>query len=264
MGPNLQNQPLIPNLAAPSSLPINTNELMTMTAKPFNINMTAAPGTTTLFSSPASLLQLGGNSNILDEAMLHNMASPHMSATALLQKAAQMGATVSSNNNSGMAPPSQSYGIMNQHVHINGQHDINLSSQYDFNGMVSSGGTAAGSVVGMSGLEMFNAILDQSKALSRIIAQNSTTARSSNSLHGECDPITSGGGGGSNNVHVNGGNEDVMTLDLLGIGGGGGGAHGGFYGGGDQGRSERDHEDMWRNWSNKNTGFESFSATGSI
>lgn len=194
------------------------------------------------------------------------MASPHMSATALLQKAAQMGATVSSNNNSGMAPPSQSYGIMNQHVHINGQHDINLSSQYDYNGMVSSGGTAAGSVVGMSGLEMFNAILDQSKALSRIIAQNSTTARSSNSLHGECDPITSGGGGGtgSNNVHVNGGNEDVMTLDLLGIGGGGGVAHGGFYGGGDQGRSERDHEDMWRNWSNKNTGFESFSATGSI
>ena len=58
-----------------------------------------------------------------------------------------------------------------------------------------------------------------------------------------------------------------MTLDFLGIGGGGsgsgGGAHGNFYGGAQQGETGAPDE-VWRNWSSKNAGFESFSTTSSI
>ncbi|XP_061348474.1 zinc finger protein GAI-ASSOCIATED FACTOR 1-like [Gastrolobium bilobum] len=286
---NMQGQP-IPNQVA-SSLPINTNlnpqiatsefnnnsdrkhplsslpqtVLMTTSmpaTRPFNNNMAGAVFTGSLSSSSSLPLQLS-NSNMSEENGLHLAAGlPHMSATALLQKAAQLGATVSDNNTNGMitgksfvtsmAPPSfgetqqQLYGIMNQYMH-NGQQDF--SSQYNFNANGMDGGS-----VGMSGLDMFNAILDQSKALSKIIEQNS---RSSDSVFRSSSTI--------NIVDGTKGSEDVMTLDLLGIGGGGGGgggggAHGDLYGGAQP--SETDARDeIWRNWSNNNSGFESFSAT---
>lgn len=194
-----------------------------------------------------------------------------MSATALLQKAAQMGATVSTNNNSNgvteksfvtsMAPPSfgmvqlqqqpnNGHSFMNHYMH---QHDI--SSQYNnFNANEMSGGGAGN--VGMNGVDMFNVILDQSKALSKIIEQNS---RSINS--GVLHP-TNGGSSGAINIGGTKGSGDVMTLDLLGIGGGGG-AHGNFYGGAQQAETAAGDQ-VWRNWSTKNAGFESFSATGSM
>ena len=80
---------------------------------------------------------------------------------------------------------------------------------------------------------------------------------------------TTNGGSSSaiNNVAGSKGSGDVMTLDFLGIGGGGsgsgGGAHGNFYGGAQQGETGAPDE-VWRNWSSKNAGFESFSTTSSI
>ncbi|KAG4916855.1 hypothetical protein JHK87_054412 [Glycine soja] len=269
-GSNLQ-PPIIPNIVA--SLPIiNANNhknpfslphdlMTTIPAKPFN-NMAAA--FTRSLSSTSSPSQLSSNSPNINMLVENGLLSPHMSATALLQKAAQMGATVNSNNNSmmssdeksfivtSMAPPS--YGIMNHNMH-NGQQDL---SQYNFNanGMV-DGGSNNG--MGMGGLDMFNAILDQSKALSKIIEQNNRNSTYNGVLHAmnngkSNDPIEGGGTKGSEAVN------HVMTLDLLGIGGGGG--DGNFYGG-DQQSEIAAGDGIWRNWSNKNAGLESFSATNS-
>ncbi|KAG4997484.1 hypothetical protein JHK85_028923 [Glycine max] len=301
IGPNLQCQQ-IPNLV--SSLPINTNsivpnpaqmggttsefnhadhkhplslphELMPMPAqKPFNNNMAAGTVFTRSLSSTSSpSLQL--SSNMFDENGLHLAAgSPHMSATALLQKAAQMGATLTEKSTfaTNMAPPS--FGVLQQHHHHqqpNGQpftnqymhsghhhqqQEVNISTQYSFG---SANGMGGGSV-GMNGVDMFNAILDQSKALSKIIEQNNNRSSSGGTTNG-------GSSSAINNVAGSKGSGDVMTLDFLGIGGGGsgsgGGAHGNFYGGAQQGETGAPDE-VWRNWSSKNAGFESFSTTSSI
>ncbi|XP_027364877.1 zinc finger protein GAI-ASSOCIATED FACTOR 1-like isoform X1 [Abrus precatorius] len=286
IGSNMQCQP-IPNLV--SSLPLNTNipnpqiggaskfnhsdhkhplslpqELMPMpSAKPFNSNMPGNLFTRSLSSTSSPSLQL--SSNMFEENGLHLAAgSPHMSATALLQKAAQMGATVTEKTfATNMAPPSfgvvqqqqqpNGQSFMNQYMH-NGQHDINISAQYTNFGANGMGGGG----VGMNGVDMFNAILDQSKALSKIIEQNSRSNSGGPTNGGSSSAINIGGTKGSG---------DVTTLDLLGIGGGGGGgaaaAHGNFYGGTQQAESGAADE-VWRNWSSKNAGFESFSATSSI
>ncbi|KAL2345679.1 hypothetical protein Fmac_006964 [Flemingia macrophylla] len=256
-GSNLQQQqPIIPNIGA--SLPINTNnhkhplplphDLMNMTipTKPFN-NMAAA--FTRSLSSP-SQLTLNAQNNMFEENN-NGLHSPHISATALLQKAAQMGATVNSNMMTdqksfvtSMAPPS--YGIMN-HTMQSGQQDM---SHYNFNA----------NEMGMSGLDMFNVILDQSKALSKMIEQNNI--RSSN---GVLHAMNNGRSCGSIDIGGTKGSEDVMTLDLLGIGGRGGGGDGNFYGGDQLQQSEiAARDEIWRNWSNKNNaGLEPFSATNS-
>lgn len=146
--------------------------------------------------------------NVLEMEKDQQSAAAHMSATALLQKAAQMGATMS-NTNSCMAPPSFGH---DQYDHI---------SSYGMNVM---GNVSNGVGNGMNSVDMFNAILDQSKALSRMIQQNS---RSSNvSISSNCNDNNGGllGGGSSNK-----GSEDVMTVDFLGIGGAaGGGPHDAF------------------------------------
>ena len=253
MGSNLlQVQSIIPNLVA--SLPFNNtnrnpqinatsefnhsdhkpplslpHELMPMpNAKPFNNMPTGTVFPRSLSPSSSPSLQLNSHSlnNMFEENGIHLAAGlPHMSATALLQKAAQMGANVGNTNGvteksfvTSMAPASfgsvPSNGIMEQYMQ-NAQQDI--SSQYNFNvnGMDGSGG--------MNGVDMFNAILDQSKALSKIIEQNS---RSSN---GVLFPL-SGSSSSTFNIGGTKGSEDVMTLDLLGIGVGGGGGGGGAHG----------------------------------
>jgi len=114
----------------------------------------------------------------------------------------------------------------------------------------------SGGSVGMNGVDMFNAILDQSKALSKIIEQSNRSSSGG---------ATNGGSSAAINVAGSKGSEDVMTLDFLGIGGGGGGggAQGNFYGSAQQAENGAADE-VWRNWSSKNAGFESFSATSSI
>lgn len=246
-------------------------------SKPFmnNNNITGGGSifSRSLSSSPS--LQLSSNSlnNIFEENGLHLSAatSPHMSATALLQKAAQMGATVSSNSTmtdhktvaNNMAAPlfgvvqQQGHGFMNHYMQSTSQqpHQYNNNSFMNGNGILSGG-------VGMNGVDMFNAILDQSKALSKIIEQNNQSQSNS---------VGVGGGGSNNNnnvINIGGskGSGDVMTLDLLGIGGG---AHSNFYGGGgaqqqQAAESAAAADEVWRNWSTKNGGFESFSATSNI
>ena len=75
----------------------------------------------------------------------------------------------------------------------------------------------------MNGVDMFNAILDQSKALSKIIEQNNNRSSSGGTTNG-------GSSSAINNVAGSKGSGDVMTLDFLGIGGGGSGSGGGAHG----------------------------------
>ncbi|KAL1350653.1 hypothetical protein HN51_014681 [Arachis hypogaea] len=252
IGSNLL-QPLIPNLVA--SLPITRNntsistsefkqhpssfphELMPISMpeqKPF-INTTTTNNNHLI--NPSSLPSLQLNSphsplNMFDESGGVHLAAglPHMSATALLQKAAQMGATSVSNNNNNtsMAPPSfasSNNGIIMEHFMHNAhpQHD-NISPSHQFNNNNNFNGS-----VGMNGVEMFNAILDQSKALAKIIDQNNRSS-------GFSIPPVSGRSSSTINIGgANKGSDDVMTLDFLGIGaggagGGGGGGDGGAHG----------------------------------
>ncbi|KAK7284364.1 hypothetical protein RJT34_19109 [Clitoria ternatea] len=245
----------IPNVVAP--LPLNNSanhkhplslpheHLMSTTMpKPFNDdnnNMAAAAFTT---SSPSVL-----NNIMLDENGLHGSLLPHMSATALLQKAAQFGSTTSDMT---QHPALPSYGIMNDHYM---QNNIEMS-HYNFNANngVEYGGSTNNNIMGMSGLDMFNVILDQSKALSKILEQNNNRGGNSVWVHS----------GSAMNGNKGSGDEDVTTLDLLGIGGGGGGGNDGNFFEGDHHESETTaaRDGIWRNnWSNKNAEFESFSAT---
>ncbi|XP_045816320.1 zinc finger protein GAI-ASSOCIATED FACTOR 1-like [Trifolium pratense] len=286
-----------PQIGATSSEIFNTDhkhplssphDLMSVPAKQFNSNIF----TRSLSSSTSSpSLQLSSNNslnNILEEnGSLHLSAatSPHMSATALLQKAAQMGATVS-NNNAGMSMPEKAvagnmmapplFGVSQQQGHAFMNHYMQQQAQYNNNNFNANGIINGGGVNGsMNGVDMFNAILDQSKALSKIIEQNNQTQGSINSVGGVGVGVGGGGGASSNNNNVVmniGGSKgssggDVMTLDLLGIGGGG--AHGNFYGGGGTQQQQAESaaaaaDEVWRNWSTKNGGFESFSATSNI
>ena len=245
MGQNLQGQ-VHPQLM--SSIPINNNSNTTSGTSGFNQSDTKVPISLpqeimsfptnkplnmvgSLFSGPRSIsssspsLQL--NTSSIFEGNGHQLAglAAHMPATALLQKAAQMGATVSTsgmncqvmqNNSFGtsMAPPSFSaiqpqndQSFINQFIQ-KGQH----GNSYE-NGMPDN--------LGMTNMGMLNGLLDQNSAILKNIKHDNSNSNST-VLHGGDSKA-----GLSSSIKESNGSEDMMTLDFLGIGGGA--RHGNFY-----------------------------------
>lgn len=207
----------------PLSLP---QELIPFPEKPLNM-------TGSLFSSPRSIssssaaLQPNTDPTAIFEA--NGLAgSAHMSATALLQKAAQMGATGSNGGMNcplmqntfvtTMAPPS--FGVMHH------QHDQSFANQFirkgpqqispqllNANGMLDN--------LGMSNMGLLNGLVNQNNALLKNLRHDSgnsdsTILHGGNSNAGFCSSIREANGSG-----------DMTTVDFLGIEGGA--RHGKFY-----------------------------------
>lgn len=246
MEPNLQGQ--VSNLI-PSMAPINNNpnqstmmssfnhleaknplslpqELMSTPPKPSSGSM-FSNGTTGLFGGSRSMspsLQLNANSSTIFEGNgLHNLSgSASMSATALLQKAAQMGATASSNNVSSpmmqksfvtsMAPPT--FGTMqtqNDQSHVIGGDD-GYANQF-----FSASGGVENSVLNDMGI--FSAVLDQNNSLFKTMehasSNNESVFQGANSNPGLSSPTSGANPSGLSRFSTG----DVMTVDFLGLGG---------------------------------------------
>ncbi|XVE63041.1 hypothetical protein DITRI_Ditri06bG0167800 [Diplodiscus trichospermus] len=177
-------------------------------------------------NASSSCLQLNANSSTLFEGNAHLFSgSASMSATALLQKAAQMGATSSTGSlNStlmgksfptSMAPPS--------FVSMQTQNNNNNNNQSQMLGGDDAGFTNQFMQKSQQEIqsELFNANaagLDQSSAVnnmgmfSRVFDQNNTFLKNLESDSGLSTPRTSSG-------LSSGFNGDMMTVDFLGIGG---------------------------------------------
>ncbi|KAB5529286.1 hypothetical protein DKX38_019367 [Salix brachista] len=183
-------------------------------------------GTSNLFGGSRNMspsLQLNANSSAIFEGNgLHNLSgSASMSATALLQKAAQMGATASSNNVSSpmmqksfvtsMAPPT--FGIMQAHndqSHVIGGDDGYANQFFSANGGVEN------SVLNDMGI--FSAVLDQNNSLFKTMehasSNNENVFQGANSNPGLNSPTS-----GANPSGLSRFSGDVMTVDFLGLGG---------------------------------------------
>ncbi|KAL5791752.1 hypothetical protein ACOSP7_000346 [Xanthoceras sorbifolium] len=275
MGSNIQNQ--MPELMSPP-MPLNTGSNTSIGMSDFNNfdpknplnslpqelvpmpfkSMTMAGGggmfsssSGTLFGGPrstisssSSSLQLSSNSssgfNYLQDSKTGCQISgtAHMSATALLQKAAQMGATASNSINSPMmqknfatsiAGPEQlspikppSYGPIQQH-HNNTPYD--QSNMVGING----GGFTSNQIMQKSTSQEMSQLFDHAVAGSSAAAAAMNDMGIFTSMYMSGDQDNSGSCGliqGRTAMDRNvagpsrfGGSGDMMTLDLLGIGG---------------------------------------------
>ncbi|KAB5556229.1 hypothetical protein DKX38_007138 [Salix brachista] len=203
--------------------------LMQMPPKPSSGNMfsssTTSPfgGSRSMPFNSSSALHLNANpSTIFQGNGHHNLAgSASMSATALLQKAAQMGATISSNNVSSpmmqksfvtsMAPPTfGSIHTQNDQSHVIGGDDGYANQFFNSNGGVEN------SVLNEMG--MFGAVLDQNNALFKAMehasSNNESVFQGANSSSSLSSPT-----GGANPSSLSRFSGDMMTVDFLGIGG---------------------------------------------
>ncbi|KAK9292705.1 hypothetical protein L1049_020684 [Liquidambar formosana] len=232
-----------PSADAKNHLKSHPHELMPMPPRPLNMAgpMFSSSSAGSLFGSPRSIssssssLQLSKNGH-----QLMASSSAHMSATALLQKAAQMGATVSSSMNSpmmqkgfvtSMAP--SSFGGMQQQQQ---QHNIDYiqhnTDQSQLMGVDGGGfenhfmqkgpqGISSQFFNGNGGDEstdmgMFSQLFDQNHGLLKNMENDNSN--SSNVLHGRNSNQEAKNPPGVSRFGGNG-SKDVTTVDFLGIGG---------------------------------------------
>ncbi|XVF06051.1 hypothetical protein REPUB_Repub06bG0015000 [Reevesia pubescens] len=246
MGSNLQGQvpdhqliPEIPINNNPNTFAMNVSDTLHHDTKspllPLNMagsmfsnspgNLFVGAKNTHVSNSSSSCLQLNANSSTLFEGNGHLFSgSASMSATALLQKAAQMGVTASTGSlnsplmgnstfTTRMAPPS----FVSMQTQNNNQSQIlgtddgftnqfMQKSQQELQSELFNGGVDQSSAVNNMG--MFSGVFDQNNALLKNI-ENDQRSASSNS--GLSTPRTTG--------NLSGFNGDMMTVDFLGIGG---------------------------------------------
>ncbi|EEF49861.1 zinc finger protein GAI-ASSOCIATED FACTOR 1 [Ricinus communis] len=150
-------------------------------------------------SSSSSSLQLNASSASIFERKGNLASSASMSATALLQKAAQMGATASSNN--------LNYPMTHKSFVITSMAPSTFASVQTQNDQIgSSDGYVSQFFNANEG--MFNGVLDhQDSALFKIQGQESSNNKSFF------------GNGGNNQSGLSRFSGDVMTVDFLGVGG---------------------------------------------
>ncbi|KAM5561217.1 zinc finger protein GAI-ASSOCIATED FACTOR 1 [Rosa sericea] len=194
-----------------------------------NPNLTLLPQGVPANMLPSSRCGLNNNSlsSPTNSALFHNhhghqvllpsSISGHLSATELLQKAAQMGATMSSNNSSGMSMAPSTYGDFPSYVN-------NRFMQHKDGNSIPVQETSSQFFGASNGnMGMFSGLLfDQSNGVLMKNMEQSVNGRNNNnnnnnnntsngfSLHGK--NVSSGG--------------DTMTVDFLGIGRGRGGGGG--------------------------------------
>ncbi|OMP03316.1 Zinc finger, C2H2-like protein [Corchorus olitorius] len=174
--------------------------------------------------SSSSCLQLNANSSTLFEGngnLFAAAASASMSATALLQKAAQMGATASNGSlnsplmgktsfTTSMAPPTF-VSMQNQNIN-NGELTNQLIMQKSQQEIIQTELFNAANNNNNGG--MFSGVFDQNAVLLKSIEnEHHQLGASSNSNNSTNTPRSNGGN------PLSGFNGDMMTVDFLGIGG---------------------------------------------
>ena len=245
MGSNLQGQ--VPDQLIPA-IPINNNpntssmnvsdpfrhetksplQPLSMAGSMFSFSNSPGNlfgGAKSVFNSSSSCLQLNANSSTLFEGNGHLFSgSASMSATALLQKAAQMGATASTGSlnsplmgksfTTSMAPPSfvaMQTQNNNQSQILGGDagftNQFMQKSQQEIQSELFNANAGVDQSSAVNNMGMFSGAFDQNNALLKSL-ENDQRGASSNS--GLSTPRTTG---------LSGFSGDMMTVDFLGIGG---------------------------------------------
>ncbi|KAG5236738.1 hypothetical protein OIU77_014349 [Salix suchowensis] len=178
-----------------------------LNANPFN-NVNGAGQGTTLFSTNMSGDHVGSAmSSIFNTSMQQESTTPHMSATALLQKAAQMGSTTSSSSPSGLLRNLGSSSTA-------GAKSIRPLVPTNFGSSFSNAGTVG------EGLEIHMESESQLQGLMNSLA-NGTSSMFGNEQENSYTGFDGSSFSRADDGHMHQGlaGSDKLTLDFLGVGG---------------------------------------------